>query len=393
MKNLYLFTVKYPYTKYAECFLEDEINYLAKKFDHIEIVPLQAESAVPKSVPSNCTYCEPLFNNRIKSMFLGFFNWRVANEMFPLLFKNGILKDRVRKKDWIKAYFTACNLLNAVTVKRISKNLTKEDVCYFYWGKWSNVLACFWRGKCHFVSRFHGEGDLWEECHKGYVPLRKEVVSALDAAVFISEKGREYFKKRYPECCALFFPLGSNDIVLPERTESGVLRVVSCSTVSKLKRVTLIYQSLLAVKHRKIKWIHIGGGPEMATLQAMVESKKGSHVEVELMGPVSHDKVLDFYSKHCFDLFVNLSTNEGVPVSIMEAISCDIPVIATNVGGNSEVVTKETGILVSANPSPEEVAEAVDQIVIRNYCPREFWKKHYDADKNYRAFANFLSSL
>ena len=40
MKKLYLFTVKYPYTKYAECFLEDEIEYLSRKFDQVQIIPL-----------------------------------------------------------------------------------------------------------------------------------------------------------------------------------------------------------------------------------------------------------------------------------------------------------------------------------------------------------------
>lgn len=55
------------------------------------------------------------------------------------------------------------------------------------------------------------------------------------------------------------------------------------------------------------------------------------------------------YSEHPVDVFINLSTNEGVPVSIMEAISFDIPIVATDVGGTSEIVTDETGILVSSN--------------------------------------------
>lgn len=393
MRNLYLFTVKYPYTRYAECFLEDEIIHLAKRFDHIEIVPLQVESAEPKPVPDNCTFCEPLFHNRFVSALHGLFNWRVAKKMLPLLLKNRTLTDRVRQKDWVKAYYTACNLLNAPEVRRIGEKLTKDDVCYFYWGKWSNVLAYFWKEKSHFVSRFHGEGDLWEECHNGYVPLRKEVVGALDAAVFISEKGKRYFMERYSQCRTQFFPLGSNEITLPERTKSNELRVLSCSTVSKLKRVTLIYQSLLAIKDKRIRWMHIGGGPEIDNLKTMVTANEGSNVEVVLTGPVNHEEVLDYYSKHCFDLFVNLSTNEGVPVSIMEAISCDIPVVATNVGGNSEIVTEKTGLLVSANPTPEEVARAIEKIAVEKYEPRQFWQEHYDASKNYAAFADFLSSL
>lgn len=393
MKNLYLFTVKYPYTKYAECFLEDEITYLSKKFDHIQITPLEREGLEVKSMPSNCSASTPLFLNKKKFVIRGLFNWQVTKKMIPLLFKHNTIIDKVRRQDWLKAYFTANNLLNSAEVKEIAKKLSKDDVCYFYWGKWSNVMAYFWQGRCHMVSRFHGEGDLWEECHKGFVPLRAEVVKSLDAAAFISKKGEKYFKERYPECKTQVFPLGSNNIDYCKRTPSDKIRVLSCSTVSALKRVTLIYESLLAVESKEIEWTHIGGGPMMEKLEQMVSEHQGSHVEVKLLGAKNHDEVMDYYTKHCFDVFINLSTNEGVPVSIMEAISCDIPVVATNVGGNSEIVTQETGLLVNADPTPKEVAEAISKVMHSSFEPRLFWERHYDAAKNYEAFAYFLTKL
>lgn len=393
MKHLYLFTVKYPFTKYAECFLEDEIPYLARKFDHIHIIPLDKEENEIKNVPQNCTCSEPLFINKMKFLLRGLFNWAVIKKMLPLLFKRNTLFDKTRFTDWIKAYFTINNLLNSKEIKQISKELTHQDVFYFYWGKWSNLLAYFWKDRCHFVSRFHGEGDLWEEIHKGYVPLRKEVVKSLDAAVFISHKGETYFKQRYPDCKTQVFPLGSNDIDYCKKKSSDLVRVISCSTVSELKRVTLIYESLLTMKNVKIEWTHIGDGPLMGTLKQMVEVNKNSSVKVILTGALNHEDVLDYYTKHGFDVFINLSTNEGVPVSIMEAISCDIPVVATNVGGNSEIVTEETGLLVSANPTPNEVAEAISKVTQNSFEPRIFWENHYDAAKNYEAFADFISNL
>ncbi len=393
LKNLFLFTVKYPYTKYAECFLEDEIAFLSRKFEHIQIIPLEREGQDVKSLPSNCSAYTPLFLNKKKFVIKGLFNRQVAKKMFPMLFRNNTIIDKVRWQDWLKAYFTANNLLNSAEVKEIEKNLSKDDVCYFYWGKWSNLLAYFWQGRCHMVSRFHGEGDLWEESHKGYVPLRAEVVQSLDVAAFISEKGEKYFKERYPECKTRMFPLGSNDIGYRKRTPSGKIRVLSCSTVSALKRVTLIYESLLAVEGKEIEWTHIGGGPMMEKLEQMVSERQESNVDAKLLGAMNHDEVIDYYTKHSFDVFINLSTIEGVPVSIMEAISCDIPVVATNVGGNSEVVTKETGLLVSSDPPPNEVAEAIKKVMQSRFEPRLFWEKHYNAAKNYETFAEFLSEL
>jgi glycosyltransferase involved in cell wall biosynthesis len=393
MKKLYIFTVKYPFSNYAECFIEDEIKFLSKAFDHIEIIPLQSETANIKPLPDNCQPIQPVFGGKLSFLFNGLFNWRVLRKMFPLLFKNGTLTDSVHRTDWVKAYTTATNLLNNKDVKRIERNLQPSDVCYFYWGKWSNLLACFWKGKCHLVSRFHGEGDLWEECHKGYVPLRKEVIDALDAAVFISSKGEKYFQERYPNCRTKFFPLGSNDINFATPVQNNTVKVLSCSTVSALKRVTLIFQSLLEVKDMEIEWTHIGDGVEFEKLKGMVAESNSQNVKVILPGWMQHDDVLDYYSTHGFDVFVNLSTNEGVPVSIMEAICCNIPVVATNVGGNSEIVTTETGQLVSANPTPQEVAEAITAVVKGHYTPREFWDNHYNAEKNYTAFAQFLTNL
>lgn len=393
MKNLYIFTVKYPFTKYAECFLEDEISYLARKFDQIQIIPLGKEGREIKPMPQNCLSYEPLFINKVKFLLRGLYNRSVTKEMMPLLFMRNTLFDKTRFLDWLKAYFTINNLLNSKEIKRIFKDLTPEDVCYFYWGKWSNLLAYFWKDRCHFVSRFHGEGDLWEEIHKGYVPLRKEVVGSLDVAVFISRKGESYFKQRYPNCNTVVFPLGSNNINYFKKASTDSIYVLSCSTVSELKRVTLIYESLLAMKNVKIEWTHIGDGPQMDTLKRMINENKDSSVNVTLTGALNHDEVLDYYTKHGFDVFINLSTNEGVPVSIMEAISCDIPVVATNVGGNSEIVVEETGLLVSPSPTTNEVADAISTVLGGSYTPRHFWCNHYNASVNYEAFATYISEL
>ena len=63
-------------------------------------------------------------------------------------------------------------------------------------------------------------------------------------------------------------------------------------------------------------------------------------------GHLSKEKVYDIYrTTHC-KLFINTSFSEGRPVSIMEALAFGIPVVASNVGGNPELVKNDyNGIL------------------------------------------------
>lgn len=60
---------------------------------------------------------------------------------------------------------------------------------------------------------------------------------------------------------------------------------------------------------------------------------------------------------------MNLSTSEGVPVSIMEVQSYGIPVIATNVGGTGEIIDKDNGILLPSCPSLEDVVAALEKYI------------------------------
>lgn len=76
-----------------------------------------------------------------------------------------------------------------------------------------------------------------------------------------------------------------------------------------------------------------------------------------------------------FDVFVLPSLAEGISNTILEAMSCGLPVIATNVGGNVElVIDSQTGKLVpSGNP------EALATAILEYYNHQEMLIKHGQA--------------
>ena len=398
MRTLYLFPILYPYSRFGECFLEEELRYIAPLFDKVVVIPLRKEVPEQKTMPENCTVVEPLMENKLKLVLKALFNLSVARKMIPEFLKEKVYLDRVKFLLWAKG-FAECNAIkNSSAIRKIEKSLQPNDVCYFYWGKWSNVLSLFWKGRCHMVSRFHGFGDLWEDIYHEYFPLRKQVLESLARAVFISQKGERYFQQKYPGCRTMYAPLGSFTVGVPEKKRDGIIRIVSCSTIIPLKRVDLILRSLDLLTDMRIEWTHIGGAEvgldiRFQELQEAVYKKNNNNLTVNLLGTLPHEKVMEYYSNNPFDLFVNLSTVEGVPVSIMEALSCNIAIVATDVGGTCEVVTPETGVLVSANPTEHEVANAVRKCAKLDLNPRAYWEKHFDAEVNYSKFANFLDEL
>ena len=123
-----------------------------------------------------------------------------------------------------------------------------------------------------------------------------------------------------------------------------------------------------------------------------------SNIKFEFKGFVPNLEVLEYYGNNSIDLFINVSESEGIPVSIMEAISYGIPILATDVGGTSEIVTPQTGILIPKDFKPKGSALIINKLINKEIIfsrkeIRLFWEKHYNAKKNYQELVNVFSSL
>lgn len=394
MKTLYIFTNYYPYS-HQENFLEDEILYLSKRFETIKIISFDNKGGYIRSIPDNCIVENiPISKNKWKYNLYGMFHYKTVGIIIKEFFRNQVYKSKTRLRAWISSVRYINNCLNNKDLQSILRNVKKDDVCYFYWGIGQCLLSIYLKGKCKTISRFHGEWDLWEESYGGFHSLRTEVASSLNKAVFISKKGENYFKERYPNTMTAVYPLGSKDCGIQlDKPNDDIIRVVSCSTVYPLKRVPLIYEALNNLTELNIEWTHLGGGSHFEELKDIIKKSKKEHLKINLPGMMTHDEVLDYYKTHHFDIFINMSTSEGVPVSIMEAMSFGIPILATDVGSTSEEVTAQVGELLSPNPSIEEITSTIHKLLNSNYTPREFWITHYNADKNYEDFTNLIYNL
>jgi len=110
---------------------------------------------------------------------------------------------------------------------------------------------------------------------------------------------------------------------------------------------------------------------------------------------------MNFYKNNPIDVFINVSQSEGGnPVSIMEAQSCGIPLIASAVGGNKEIVHEKVGILLNPDPTSEEIANGIitfmenhELIKERKYYSKINFEERYNSNKNFPTFIQALIKI
>lgn len=402
-KRILIFTDSFPYG-HGEAFFEPELQHLAGFFEHITILPLEKKGGVcRRGLPANVTVSEPPFN-RLKSklslLAAGIFNLSQAGSFIREGFASRVFFSRYRFRTWLAHLLMIRHLLSFIKKNNLSSVIKNHDILYFYWGlRWSQVLPFLPAGMVpKTIVRFHGS-DLYEHTNGGYIPWRKSQLMKIDNYLTVSETGKRYLIETYKIAEEKIFlsRLGTIDYGINPFMESDRIRIVSCSNLVPVKRVDLLARAL---RHctRQAEWIHFGDGPCRKIVEKAA-SYLPSNVIFRLAGHVSHDELADFFRKNHVSLFINVSSSEGVPVSVMEALSFGIPVIATDAGGTSEIVNDSNGRLIPVNFDPADLAEIIETFVGHGKYPeyrlnaRKSWEENCMASKLIPAFTDFLLSV
>ncbi len=126
--------------------------------------------------------------------------------------------------------------------------------------------------------------------------------------------------------------------------------IMGIGRLSPIKGYDVLKEALNYLKHPQAQIVLIGEGPEKENLQ---------HPRLKLLGSISEAAEL----LPAADILVQPSRSEGFPQVPLHAMAAKVPVVATRVGGTPEVVLQgETGLLVEKE-SPEQLAEALDQLL------------------------------
>lgn len=115
-----------------------------------------------------------------------------------------------------------------------------------------------------------------------------------------------------------------------------------------------------------------GDGPELPKIKDLVKSKNISDV-VTFLRRTEYSQVPVDLNKS--DIFVTTAVSDGTPVSLLETMSTETPVIATNIGGVPEWITDgETGILIPPG-DPIGLSENILLLAEDEYMRKRLGKK------------------
>ncbi len=415
---LIIFSYKYPFSPPVEQFLHMEMPYHSDNDTEIWLVPYARDCSSEQydiSKVENVSIIPILRNSKYTEMVKGGFTLlsnlkSTLSELFLILQSKDVGK-RTKIAMFLRSSIQSYGLFQEIKKTLTLENLSEysEIVLYSYWLNPMAAAICHYKlfliksgiKNISVIARAHGQGDLYLEPDIGtFRPNANLLSKHLDMVYSISENGAHYLKNQGIENVKVS-RLGVN---IPDFLEdesfihSKEYLIVSCSVINENKRVIDIAKAISLLK-MPIIWIHFGSGPKEQQVIQWCTAHMPNYISWKINGWTANEDVIAFYKKHRPDVFVNLSYVEGIPVSIMEAMSCGIPCVATNTGANGEIVHNGVnGYLVSRDFQIDEVTRNIEKClndVSSNLKKgaRKVAITEYCADKNFQMFSSDIWKL
>lgn len=364
--KVFYFTNSYPYGQ-PDHWKTIELANLVDEGNEVTVIPFSFGSDSTLKIPLDhrVQYLLPLLKIGSASTIVRTLLRSIFSRLLFYFFKEFISKkanrSRLHFNSWLRdSYYTAALYFHP-TIKKILASADANTLLYFFWGRHSALIIPLLKDrKFKIACRFHGY-DLYTEQNNGYIPYQEKIIQHCDLVLPCSQFGADYIRQRFkiPDSRLFIARIGvpiAFDISGNLNTE--VLKIISCSPVVPVKRLKLLAESLQYIPF-EIHWTHIGDGSGLKDLSVYCSRYKGSGKSIDLRGYVLNDQIPFIYEKEGFNLFVNVSASEGVPVSIMEAMAAGIPVMATDVGGTNEIISGPQGILLNPGINAKELAESL----------------------------------
>jgi glycosyltransferase involved in cell wall biosynthesis len=229
---------------------------------------------------------------------------------------------------------------------------------------------------CAYIDVVHAEQEDWDS--GGHANTSNMYRSQLDMTIVVSEHLRRWMEDRGGDIRKVSVShLGvDTDFWRPDADErvrvradlgirSDIPLVVFTGRLTSEKQPDVLANTLLAIRDSgdPMTAVVAGDGDLKPWLESFVARNELSQT-VSVAGAVDRATVRGFL--RAADIFFLPSEREGIAVSLLEAMACGVPVVGADVGGQAELVTDSSGILIdpmAAVDQPAAYSEAIRTLI------------------------------
>lgn len=237
-------------------------------------------------------------------------------------------------------------------------------------------------------KQVNGQGDnkafLWRYLPSAYFLLENMLIKQFSYVLSCNSESLRYLQETYDsteDCYQLirntvddeiFFPLSAqlkDEKRLQLITEMGLpLETRFIAYVGRLhpqKDPLLLVKGMAELDDTNIHLLMIGVGELKEDIQSEIKNL-GLNSQITLLGSMNSREIADIL--RVSELLVLTSIYEGLPMVVLEALSCGIPIVSTDSGETSKLLTKKTGVVIPVR-TPKSTADSL-RIVLKN--PQSF---------------------
>lgn len=289
------------------------------------------------------------YNRFINPQRYAYLRRKIELDLFVKLVKKSLKKE---KFDCISCQ----DALSCTAVGRADKQLSKSLTMHTYFGLENSL-----------------DNDYINERDKYYIKLLElelECLNYVDNIIAVDDRIKEHIsntlkEKNKQDKCKLYSIINfTNTSVYNDQKVKHDKFNILC--VRRLVEKNGVYYAVLAMKYVKENIVlHIyGNGPEEKRIIDLVE-KEHLQDKVILHGAIDNSKLPAIYKTCDLVIVPSITVNglqEATSISAIEAMSCAIPTIASNIGGLSQMIKNDDNGMLFEEKNYKELASIITKL-------------------------------
>ena len=333
---------------------------------------------------------------------------------------SGGKKNKLKSK--LKTYVDNNKYASAANIIRRLKSNKKKVVEYLRMGRHPDIVVFHESDSCYyFYKLLKGETDaktavflhtdgtddgmfrksqpmlVGTHLHRAFLNRLDYVYRHVNRVVFISDLARQRFCDAHPEYTfkAVSVVNGIDDmppIYNATPSSKHKYRMVSTGSLCKRKGQYLVVEAMHLMSREVLKDTHftiIGTGPDYSLLQEQV-LQYGLQDHISFVGNKPNKEIHGLLAKE--NIYILMSNNEGLPISILEAMRSGLPIISTRVSGIPEEVDNRNGKLI--DPDVGQLVEVLNQLPNNDwYVLGKNSRKRFEAEFTFDVMRNKYADL